>query len=261
MKVLRDKKRLTKFLILYTAAVQKPGRLADIASELDISEQAASNYISEMEEEYLMDRSSGTYHATSKGMEMVRDVLSELSSFLTEASEKIDLISTTTAIASEHISGGDEVGLIMEDGILRASLRERASKGTALHEAEKGQPVKVGGLRGITEMEVGDIYLLDSGLETGEEMREKVEELKEKLEEIDYDRVGVMEETQYGLCKMMGFEPNIIFSPVEASINAAEKGLNVLFMLSGDQFDRVIEKLSSRNRDLDEEYRIDYKIV
>ncbi|MEF8873207.1 MAG: winged helix-turn-helix domain-containing protein [Candidatus Thermoplasmatota archaeon] len=261
MKVLRDKKRLTRFLILYRSAVESPRRLADIASELDMSEQAASNYISDMEEEGLMDRSSGTYHPTSKGMELVRDILEDFGSFLDEASDQIDLISTTTAIASESIREDDEVGLSMKDGLLRASLQEFSSQGTALHDAEKGQPLKVGGLKGITEMEVGKLYLLESDLDSGGEIATVIEELNDKVKDLDFDKVAVMEETQYGLCSMMDLEPDIVFAPVRASINAAEKGLDVLFMLSKDDLDRTIEKLSRRNKGLDEEYCLDYEVI
>jgi len=261
MKLLRDKKRLTRFLILYRSAVESPRRLADIASELDMSEQAASNYVSEMEDQGLIDRSSGTYHPTSKGMEVVRDVLEDFGSFLEEASDQIDLISATTAIASESIKEGEKVGLSMEDGLLRASLEVSSSKGTALHDAEKGQPLRIGGLEGITEMEVGKLYLLKSDLDHGEDIDSVVRELKNKVKELDFDKIAVMEETQYGLCGMMDMEPDIVFAPVRASINAAEKGLDVLFMLSKDDLDRIIEKLSRRNKGLDEEYCVDYEVV
>lgn len=259
--MLRDKKTLTRFLILYNSAVEAPGRLADIASELDMSEQAASNYISKMEEEDLIDKSSGTYHPTSKGMELVREVLENLGTILSEASGKIDLISTTTAIASESIREGDEVGLSMKDGLLHASLKKTSSRGTALHDAEGGQPLRVGGLKGITEMEIGEIYLLKSDLDSGADIENVVERLKSRISGLEYDKMAVMEETQFGLCTTMGVAPDLIFAPIEASINAAEKGLDVLFMLSEDDLDRFIEKLSRRNKGLDEEYSIEYEVI
>ncbi len=252
---------MTKFLILYRSAIEEPGKLADIASELDISEQAASNYVSEMEKEELIDRSSGTYHPTSKGMELVREILTELGNFLNEASNKIDLISTTTAIASEMIKKDDRVGLSMKKGVLKASLQRSNSEGIALHDAEKNQPLKVGALRGITDIDVGKLYLLKSDLEIDERINEKVNELKDKIKGLGYDKIAVMEETQLGLCNMMDLKPDIFFAPIDASMNAAEKGLNVLFMLSQDDLDKIVKKLNRRNKGVDEEYCIEYEMV
>ncbi len=259
MKVLRDKKTLTKFLILYKAAVEEPGKLADISEDLDMSEQAASNYISEMEEEELIDRSGGVYHPTSEGMEFVREILAKVGSFLDEANSEISFISTCTAVASEDISEGDEVGLFMEDGLLHASLEGSSSMGKALHDSETGEPIRVGGLHGITEMDVGKLYLLKT--DDKEAKEGNLEDLKEKVNRIDHDRIAVMGEKQYGLCNMLDIEPDIIFAPVQGAINAAEKGLDVLFMLSEKDTDRVLERLSKRNRGLDEEYSIDHEIL
>jgi len=259
MKVLRDKSKMTKFLVLYKSAVERPNRLADLASELDMSEQAVSNYISNMEEEGLIDRSGTFYRPTSEGMELVREIISELGSFLDEASGKINFISTCTAIASENIKEGERVGLLMKEGFLHASLEESTSMGTALNSAKLDQPLRVGGLQGITEMELGELYLLEGDIDGA--IEEKAYSLDSDIEDIDYDKLAIMGEMQQGLCNMIGLEPDIQFAPIESSINAAEKGLDVLLILSEKNLDEVLEKLKDRNKDLDEEYKIDYIVL
>ncbi|MBS3781173.1 MAG: MarR family transcriptional regulator [Candidatus Thermoplasmatota archaeon] len=259
MKVLRDKSKMTKFLVLYKSAVERPSRLADLASELDMSEQAVSNYISKMEEEGLIDRSGSFYRPTSEGMELVREVVSKLGSFLDEASDKINFISTCTAIASENIREGEKVGLQMENGFLRASLEESASMGTALNSVEKGQPLRVGGLQGITEMNLGELYLLEEDIDG--DAREKAEALQSQISSIEYDKLAIMGEMEYGLCNIISLKPDIQFAPVDSAINAAEKGLDVLLMLSKNDLDEVLEKLNDRNRELEEEYKIDYTVL
>jgi len=259
MKVLRDKSKMTKFLLLYKSAVERPNRLADLASELDMSEQAVSNYISQMEEEGLIDRSGSFYRPTSEGMELVREVVSELGSFLDEASDKINFISTCTAIASENILEGERVGLEMKDGFLHASLEESNSMGTALNDARPDEPLRVGGLQGITEMDLGELYLLEADIDGDAE--KKVESLQSEMNSIDYDKLAIMGEMQYGLSNMIGIEPDIQFAPVDSVMNAAEKGLDVLLMLSKKDLDEVSEKLKDRNRGLDEEYKIDYTVI
>ncbi len=259
MKVLRDKAKITRFLILYKSAVERPNRLADLSSDLDMSEQAVSNYISKMEEEGLIDRSSGSYRPTSKGMELVREVVSKIGTFLDEASENINFISTCTAIATENINEGDRVGLKMENGFLHASLERSTSMGTALNEAKKGHPLKVGGLQGITKMDLGELYLLEADID--DDTEKIVEEILTKIDSIDYDKLGIMEEMQYGLCNLIGMKPDILFAPIKSSINAAEKGLDVLLMISKNDLDDVLEKIKERNRGLDEDYKIDYTVI
>ncbi len=255
MKLLRDKKKLTKFLILYHSALDEPNTLSDIAEELDMTQQGVSNYVKEMQEEGLIDTSSKGYHPTSSGVEMVRDVLSELSVFVNEASQGIDLISKCTAIADEPVSKGDSVGLFMKDGFLHASLSESSSMGEALNDADVGEPVQVGALKGITEMEIGRIYLLS----VGDEFKRK--KIEKELEPIEYDKVAVSGEQQYGLGRMLGLEPDILFAPLESSLEAAEKGLDVLFIVSSDALERITDKIRSRNKKRDDEYRIEYEII
>ncbi len=255
MKLLRDKKKLTKFLILYHSALDEPNTLSDIAKELDMTQQGVSNYVKEMEDEGLIDTSSKGYHPTSSGIELVRDVLSELSVFVSEASQGIDLISKCTAIADERVSEGDPVGLFMKDGFLHASLSESSSMGEALNDADVGEPVQVGALKGITEMEVGRIYLLS----VGDEFEDK--RIEKELESIEYDKVAVSGELQYGLGRTLGLDMDIMFAPLESSMEAAEKGLDVLFIVSTDELDRITDKIRSRNKKRDEEYRIEYEVI
>lgn len=255
MKILREKGKMTKFLVLYKSAVEKPNKLADLASELNMTEQAVSNYISEIEDEGLIDRSGGAYRPTSKGLKLVRDVISDLNTFLDEAKGNIDFISTCIAIASEDIREGERIGLFMKDGFLHASTKEMSSTGTALHNASEGEPIKVGGLEGIIDMELGKIWILPVNLEIDSE------KIQKKLKEIEYDKLATKGEMPFGICNSLEISPNIEFAPLEASISAAEKGLNTLVMIPKKNLNNVIEKLNSRNKGREEEYKIKYKVI
>ncbi len=262
MKFLRDKKKLTQFLILYYSALNKPKRLGDIAEELEMTNQGVSNYVSELEEKGLMDTTGKTYHPTSDGMEFIRDTLSELNVFLEDASHDLVFIERCTAIADESIKEGEEVGLFMKDGLLHASLEESSSMGTALSEAEKDQPLVVGGLHGITELEVGDIYLLRVDVEKKKDsISELAKDTSKKLHGVEYDKVAVLKEGQYGIANLLDLDVDIFLSPIESSIHAAEKGLNVIFLLPSSDVERSVERINSRNRERDEEYKIDYTIL
>ncbi len=255
MKLLRDKKQLTRFLILYQSAVYRPTRLADIAHELEMTEQGVHNYISEMESQGLIEVSTRGYNPTHEGMELVREVLSELMDFLEDASKKIDLIADCTAIALDDISKGDQVGLFMDNGFLHASHESSHSTGTALTDAKKGGPVKVGALKGIIDMEVGMVYIQIIS------ESHRPEEIKQKYQKIDYDRLAVIGELEYGIATSSGLKPDIIFSPIESTINAVERGLNVLLLINEDRLETVIERIRQQNRTREGDYRIQHKII
>lgn len=259
MKTLRDKKLLTRFLILYYCSINRPTRLAEIAQEFDMTEQGVSNYISDMEEEELIDTAGKNYRPTSKGMEFVRDILGELGDFLDEASSELEFISTCIAIADEEIKEGEEVGLFMKDGFLHASKDQSTSKGVALIDSNSGAPIEIGGLKGITSMEVGKIYIVLTELASNP--KKDAEKLKQKLMKIDYDLLSVMGETQYGLMNLIRSRIDIMFAPITASIDASEKGLDVAILASEKDVEKVIDKLRNRNKKMDEEYKIEYKIV
>lgn len=259
MKLLRDKKRITKFLILYHCSIHDFNRLSEIAEELEMSEQGVSNYVSEMEGEGLLDTSGQVYHPTAKGNEEMGRILSQMGDFLDQASERVNMISSCTAIADEKIEKGDEVGLFMRDGFLHASEEQTSSMGIAMMDAGEGEPLEVGGLHGITELEVGRVSILPVELEarSGSELSR----LKDKIEEIKHDRLAVVGETQYGVSKLAGVEPDIIFAPLEGTVQAVQKGLDVLLLVSEDGVENVLEFFEEKNRDLEGKYRIDFTAV
>ncbi|MFO7991418.1 MAG: hypothetical protein R6U61_03870 [Thermoplasmata archaeon] len=259
MKLLRDKKKVTKFLILYYSSLNKPNKLAEIAREYDMTEQGVSNYISEMVSDGLMDKSGDYYHPTPDGMEFVRDILSELSAFLDDAVRSIEIISNCTAIADEDIEKGERVGLYMKNGFLHASKAESSSMGKALQGVKKGQPLQVGGLHGITEMELGTIFLIKSDV-TGK-IDDVRENLEKQLQNISFDLVGVTGEGQYGILKEAGIEPDIVFSPIESAINAAERGLDVVLITSESSREKAVERIRTQNKGREKEYQISCDVL
>lgn len=259
MKLLRDKKKLTEFLILYHSAINKPTKLAEIAEELDMTEQGVSNYVNGMEEKGLMDREGRRYHPTPSGMELIRDVISDLGEFLKTVNQKIDFIEKCTAIADDDIREGQQVGLYMKNGLLHASKSESTSMGTALNDADKGHPVEIGGLQGLIDMELGKLFIFPVHMkDTGGDLDGSIEE---KLKSIGFDRLAVTGEEQYGIASMLDHEPDIVFSPIESSINAAEKGLDILVLTSEREAEKVIDRVHKQNRGREEEYEIEYELI
>ncbi len=259
MKLLRNKKRLTEFLILYHSAINKPTKLAEIAQEFDMTEQGVSNYVKDMEQKGLIDKLGRRYHPTPDGMEMIRDILSEIGDFLKVANSKIDIIDKCTAIAEENIREGQEVGLYMKHGFLHASAKESSSMGTALNDVSEGHPLKVGQLHGLIEMDLGRLIIspLNMDVENGDISKT----VQEKLENTKYDKIAVTGEEQYGIINMIGLKPDIIFSPVESSINAAEKGLDVLIFTSEGEAEKIVDRVRKQNSGRDEEYKIESELI
>lgn len=259
MKLLRDKKTLTKFLLLYHTFKEEPTRLADLAGSLDMSEQAVSNYVSEMEEEGLMDTGGKRYRPTSRGVEYVGEILSQLGAFLDHASRDIEFISKCTAIARDVIEEKEEVGLYMEGGFLCASREPTASSGIALTSGVPGSPVLIGRLQGITEMEVGFVTLIVS--EEGTDPKSTSSRLKTVLEDTEHHMLAVDGEWTLGLANLLGLEADIRFAPIEASMSAAERGLNVVLLLNSRNVESALSSINARNSGRPEDYRIRYRLI
>jgi len=220
-----------------------------------MTEQGVHNYISDMESQGLIEVSSRGYNPTHEGMELVREVLSDLTIFLEEASKKIDLIADCTAIALDDISKGDQVGLFMDNGFLHASHESSRSTGTALTDAKKREPVKVGALKGIIDMQVGTVYILVIDGST------RANDIVQGCKKLNYDLLAVISELEYGMATSSGLVPDIIFSPMESTINAVERGLNVLLLLTEDKLEVATERIRQQNRNREGDYRIQQKII
>lgn len=252
------KRDLTKFFILYQITTEKPNRLIDIASKLDMTEQGVSNYIKEMRKEGLIETDK-KYSLSYEGIKLIRDVIKEMNEFLDQASKKIDFISSCIAIADENIEKGEEVKLYMKKGLLYASVSKSNSQGISSSSVKKGYPVEIKDLKGITEMELGKVIIYK--ISSKKDIEKESSKLKKTLKEKKYDKIAILGELGYGVLNILEKDPDIIFSPISSTINAAQKGLDVFLLVKKEEVSKVTKYIEKENKSLNKKYQINYEII
>lgn len=221
--------------------------------------QGVSDYLKIMTTEALVHNIGGVYKPTKKGVQFLHDRFSELRKFIDSSAKDLEIIDICWAIADGDIKKGDRVGLLMEGGYLVASAkRESSSTGRALFDAKSGQDIALSGLEGIARLRAGRIVF---GKIPGIRMRGSqgvnLAKLKQLLEKSQPDVIAVSGSSAKALVDRAGIQPSIQFAPLQASIEAAERGLDVLYICSEDHCNEAMSQLMNRNAGSEDEIEFD----
>jgi putative transcriptional regulator len=248
MKVLRDLRLGTKLLILLEAARDPNVKLKSIAGRLDMTVQGVSEYMRRMRDEGLIHEIGG-YRPTKKGVQFLHENLRELREFVEDSWKEAMIITSCSALAMTEISKGGEVGLFMENGILRAYSGKRSSStGIADSDAGAGEIVVVKELEGIVDLRPGKIHMLNvhrsllSEKETG-----KISDLKRRIGKVKGAIVAVHGLEAQVLADRLGLKVDARFGSIESAIEACQKGLDVLLLVSSEFADDVLNRVKEEN--------------
>ena len=255
MRVLRDLRAFTKLLILLELKSQPRIKLHEIASRLDVTIQAVSEYIKLMIKENLISKLKGEYKLTIEGVEFLHKNISELKEFLDSKIESLDIINVCTAIAGENLSEGEKVDLIMDTGILIAKKQQNQitktnsnSTGVILYDAEKGDDVAVVNLKGIIDYEYGNLTILSLPSSTeGGTQKVSLNKFKALIKKYKPDRIAVYDLIGYAILKKINRTPDIEFSVLPAAIEATLKGFNVMLLTSTEALSDIISQIENIN--------------
>lgn len=249
MGLLREKSLSTKILILLEIATGHYSQLSPIAEKIGITKQAVSDYLKKMKEEGLIYVLNGEYKASVKGIEFLHSQLMELKEFLDKKIQKLNIIENCAAIAGNEIKRGEKVGLFMENGELTAySGKKSSSMGIAMRDAEKGEDVPIKNMEGIVKHEIGRIYLIElpSPSEGGTRAC-NIKKIKEMMETLKIDRIGTCDIVAKVLLKKLEKPYHFEFASANATIEAAQKGLNVLLLGWGEGMTKAISAIEDFN--------------
>jgi len=244
--LLRDLKRNTELLILIELLERPSIRYREIAQRLDITVQAVSQYIAAMRKEGLIREQAGAQRPTRKGMQILQEHFSDLKMEIDSTLRRIRVIDTCGAIAGKRVEKGQVLGLVMEDGMLFAYPGMKAeSTGVALEDAEEGDDVRVGQLEGIVDLELGKLLILETPSE--HEGGSKKADISRARDEIDEFSPGLMvagDIVGAALLMKTSGELFTIHAPVESSMSAMSKGVDVVFAGTKDSTDKLLEQIS-----------------
>lgn len=244
--ILRSKKEITKFQILVEIAGHQPDVMQkEIARRIGITPQAVSEYIKDLVNEGLLFSDGRVrYRVTKNGVEWVLERAKELKKYARFVMEDIvSHVSVATAIASQKLSKGDRVHLIMENGLLYAG-KEGNVTGVTMMDADQGEDVGVTDLKGMIRFEPVNITICKvPRVEKGGSRNVDYEMLKEQSHRKPFiAAIGV--EALISLQKI-NIKPDILFGAKESVIEAAFHGLSSLVVSVDEEVPGLLNRLET----------------
>ena len=250
-KNLRDLRRNTELLILADLLLYPSAKQKDIAENLGITVQAVSQYLSTMRREGIVRERSGRAIPTRKGMQLAQEHFNGLKKEVDGILRKIAVIDTCVAIAGKKTKKGDTVGLIMEDGMLMAYPgRDASSSGKAIEDGDEGDDILVSQLQGIVDLELGGLLIVETpSEESGGSKGASIERVRDKIDEFSPGLLVAGDATGAALLMKTSGELFTIHAPVESSMSALSKGVDVVFCGTRDSVDQILVAVSDLKRE------------
>lgn len=254
LRSLRDRTATTRLLILATLGARPGCTLSEVAERLGVTVQAVSAHAKEMVADGLLAVVDGRHGPTARGRQHLHEGVRGLRDAVAALASPLEVIQVTSAIAGAAIQAGQEVGLWMADGDLEARpAREAPSRGRALAAAKPGDEVVVGELRGVVKLEPGRLRLVTlPGPAEGGIARVDVPAFAKAVAKGPQPaRVGAHGTGARILARRMvgkglprlDFE----FAADTAAFNAAERGLDVLLLVTRDRLAEVLQGFERLN--------------
>ena len=244
---LRDVRRNTELLILAEILLSPSAKQKDIAENLGITVQAVSQYLSSMRREGLIRERSGSTMPSRKGMQLAQEHFNSLKKEVDGILRKIAVIDSCVAIAGKKIRKGQAVGLVMEDGMLMAFPgKESPSTGNSLEDADEGDDVLVGQLEGIVDLELGKLLIVEAPSEAdGGSKVANIERVRAKIDEFSPGLLVAGDAVGAALLMKASGEMFTIHAPIDSSMSALSKGVDVVFSGTRESVDRLLEAVGN----------------
>jgi putative transcriptional regulator len=261
MQVLRDLRSFTKILILLELKKQPRLKLRNLASKLDITVQAVSEYLKIMINDSLIEKVNDGYRLTQQGVEFLHYNITSLKKFVDDNIHDLDIINVCTALSHKKLKKGAIVGLTMRNGQLATTKKTKGgSKGTVLYDVEPASDVAIYNLNGIVDFIRGELNLIElpSSISGGSSLID-LKKIRKLIPRSSSVKLAAGDLVSVTVLKKIGLTPDIQFSTLSGSIEAINKGLTVKFLSSTELLPDIIseiEKLNSRSKD-----KIKYHVI
>ena len=252
--LLKDKGEFRKFQILLEIMRHQPHiKQKDISDKLCITIQAISKYFKKLQKEgYLKTGSErADYRLTPKAVTKLREDMHNLEAYVNEVKHDLKIEHTWPAIATRTVKAGEEVGLMMKEGVIYTVPTDSPltqTRGTALADAKPGEDLALRDLTGKIHVKQGKILIvkLPSIREGGSRVVD-FDKMKTIFHEFKPDRVGVMGAVGRAVANRLELKPDIEFGISSSAAIAASRGLNVFVLVVGRMVNRMIEEVDSIN--------------
>ncbi|MEA3190901.1 MAG: putative transcriptional regulator [Thermoplasmata archaeon] len=254
LRSLRDRTATTRLLILATLGARPGCTLSEVAQRLGITVQAVSAHAKEMVADGHLEVADGRHTPTARGRQQLHEGVRGLRDAVAALAQPLEVIQVTSAVAAVPIAAGDQVGLWMVDGDLEARpAREAPSRGRALAAAKPGDEVVVGELRGVVKLEPGRLRIVTvPGPAEGGVARVDAPSLLKAIGKLPATaRVGAHGTGARILARRLAGKGlprlDFEFAADTAAFNAAERGLDVLLLVTRDRLAEVLQGFERLN--------------
>jgi len=255
-KLLMGKGESTKFRILLEVARNQPHvKQKDIGDKLGITVQAVSKYFTKLSKEGLLEVGSerADYRLTRKAIDKLKENTRELDLYIARVKSDLKVDHAWSALAAMPIKQGDEVGLIMKDGILyavSASHPDAEAFGTAIMAADPGEDLGLGNLTGKVKVKTGKILFVKlPSIREGGSRSVDLDKVRALYKEFKPDKVAVMSAVGRAVLNKLEIPADLEFGIGRSVAVAASRGLDVFVLVVGRMVSRMIEKIDDFNVD------------
>ena len=252
--LLRDKGEFTKFQILLEIMRNQPHiKQKDISDKLGITIQAISKYFKKLTKEGLLEAGSerADYRLTPKAVIKLREDVRNLENYITNVKHDLKIEHAWPAIATQPVKAGQEIGLIMKEGVMYTVPSGSAiteATGIALADAKPGEDLGLKDLHGKVKVKQGRILIVKlPSIRKGGSRAVDLAKVKAFYNELKPDRVGVMGAVGRAVLNKLELKADIEFGIGRSAAIAASRGLNVFVLVVGRMVNRMIQEIDQIN--------------
>jgi putative transcriptional regulator len=252
--LLRDKGEFTKFQILLEIMRNQPHiKQKDISDKLCITIQAISKYFKKLTKEGLLEAGSerADYRLTPKAVIKLREDLRALENYVVEIKKDLEFEHAWPAIATVPVKAGQEVGLIMKEGVMYtipSNNSNMEATGIVIADAKPGEDLALKDLQGKVQVKKGKILIVKlPSISRGGSRAVDLVKVKAFYGEFKPDRVGVMGAVGRAVLSKMELKADIEFGISRSAAIAASRGLNVFVLVVGRMVNRMIQEIDHIN--------------
>ncbi len=236
-----------------TELAQRQSRMRqrDVADSLGITVQAVSKHFRRLLAEELVAFSGVEYVLTPRGLEKLTEYTKFLQGQTRKAASCLRTERLWSAIACKPIRAGEEVGLVMKNGVICAVSRnskDAKAFGTAVLETPKGEDVALRNMRGTIKLRPGSVTVVTiPSINRGGSRKVDLVKVRKIQMRSNPERIGVMGTVARAVAIKLNLKVDFEFGVSRSAAMAALRGLNVLVLSTGRMTNRVLEEVEKVN--------------
>jgi cobalt/nickel transport system ATP-binding protein len=184
--------------------------------------------------------------------------------FVESVSKPFDILKVRCAIAGTDVCAGENVGLVMKNGVLcttganDADLNAKTTAfGRVIYNAKACEDIVVSEITGTLSQKTGNIYIVPiPRIIEGGSRAVDMETICTFIAEHKPQKIGAMGTSAKVVVRKAGIHCDFEADVIQSSILAAARGLNVMVFATGGMVDRAIQKIECHNRQGGQEIKL-----